>query len=85
MGGVCGGRWQAGAWRVAACQNVIFSRVHSGAPWLPGSEASLFEPLQLSAPSMGAKTRGLPLEAVMDVVRGDFERGQYYVSGELSQ
>ena len=53
--------------------------------WLPGSEASLFEPLSLPVPSMGAKTRHLPLEAVIDVVRRDFEHGQYYVSGKLSQ
>ena len=53
--------------------------------WLPGSEASLFEPLQLPVPTMGEKTPELTLEAVMDVVRRDFEAGQYYVSGRLSQ
>lgn len=54
-------------------------------PWLPGSEASLFEPLQLQAPRMGAKARHLPLAEVMDVVRSDFEQRGYYVSGRLSQ
>ena len=53
--------------------------------WLPGSEASLFEPLALPVQPMGEKTRGLSIDAVMDVVRSDFESGQYYVSGQLSQ
>jgi len=53
--------------------------------WLPGSEASLFEPLNLAVPAMGAKTRHLPIDEVMEVVRRDFERGQYYVTGRLSQ
>ena len=53
--------------------------------WLPGSEASLFEPLALPVQPMGEKTRGLSVDAVMDVVRRDFESGQYYVSGQLSQ
>lgn len=65
---------------VAARHKSFFDR-----PWLPGSEASIFEPLQLSAPPMGSKTPGLPLDEVMAVVRKDFERGQYYVSGRLSQ
>jgi len=65
---------------VAARHKSILDR-----PWLPGSDASLFEPLAMPVPVMGTKTRGLPLAAVMDVVRRDFEQGQYYVSGRLSQ
>ena len=65
---------------VAARHKSILDR-----PWLPASEASLFEPLALPVPSMGEKTRHLSREAVMDVVRHDFESGQYYVTGRLSQ
>ena len=65
---------------VAARHKSIFDR-----PFLPGSNASIFEPLALPVPSTGPKTRGLSREAVMDVVRRDFEEGRYYVSGRLSQ
>ena len=65
---------------VGARHKSVFDR-----PWLPGSDASIFEPLQLAAPAMGTKTPGLPLDEVMGVVRRDFERGQYYVSGRLTQ
>jgi len=64
---------------VAARHRSIFDR-----PWLPGSNASIFEPLSLPVRSMGAKTTRLSCEAVMDIVRHDFEVGQYYVSGKLS-
>eukprot|EP00908_Phaeocystis_cordata_P020498 Transcript_32154.p1 GENE.Transcript_32154~~Transcript_32154.p1 ORF type:complete len:304 (-),score=57.73 Transcript_32154:257-1168(-) len=53
-------------------------------PWLPGSEASLFEPLALPARPMGEKTRGLTVEEVMDIVREDMEERSYYVTGRLT-
>ena len=65
---------------VAARHRSILDR-----PWLPGSERSLFEPLSLPVTSLGPKTTGMALEAVMDVVRRDYEEGQYYVTGRLSQ
>uniref|UniRef100_A0A7S3AD69 Uncharacterized protein n=1 Tax=Haptolina ericina TaxID=156174 RepID=A0A7S3AD69_9EUKA len=39
----------------------------------------------LPVASMGAKTPGLPLEVLMQMVARDIEHGQYYVSGRLSQ
>jgi hypothetical protein len=53
-------------------------------PWLPGSEASLFEPLALPARKMGEKRLGLSVEEVMDVVRADMEERSYYVTGRLT-
>ena len=53
-------------------------------PWLPGSEASLFEPLALPARPMGEKRIGLSVEEVMEVVREDMEERAYYVTGRLT-
>lgn len=39
----------------------------------------------LLPPPARPKTRGLPLEAVMQAVRADFDDSQYYVTGRLTQ
>jgi hypothetical protein len=56
---------------VLAVANFVAARHKSvlDRQWLPGSNASLFEPLALPVRAMGPKTRHLALEDVMDVVR----------------
>jgi len=60
------------------------------AQFLAARHKSLELPAELLAvapPTAAAlpKARGLSLDAVMDTVRADFESGQYYVTGRLTQ
>jgi len=71
---------------VLAVANFVAARHKSilDRQWLPGSKASLFEPLALPVRSMGPKRRHLPVEEVMSIVREDFELHRYYVTGRLT-